>query len=124
MAIGSLGRDGIPLLADLLKHSKDPELQAAAAKGLGTVGGIAGDPRVVPPLLEMLDPPGGIAMNVQIEVVWALGKMPDKVSIEPLYALYRKVLKRYEPENKQLQELKEALNWSIKQTDVTHDVGG
>ncbi len=124
VAIGSLGRDGIPLLADLLKHSKDPELQAAAAKGLGTVGGIAGDPRVVPPLLEMLDPPGGIAMNVQIEVVWALGKMPDKVSIEPLYALHRKVLKRYEPENKQLRELKEALNWSIKQTDVTHDVGG
>ncbi len=119
VAIGSIGSEGIPLLIDMMKHSKDPELQAAAAKGLGRVGGLAGDPRVVPPLLEMLDPPGGIDRRVQIEVVWALGKMPDKGSIEPLNALFDKVLKEYNPEDKQLQELKEALNWSIKQVDVS-----
>ena len=66
----------------------------------------------------MLDPPGGIDMKVQIEVVWALGKMPDKASIEPLEALFSKVLKIRDPENRQLQDLKEALNWSIKQCDV------
>ena len=118
-AIGNLGSEGIPLLIDLLKNSKDPELQAAAAKGLGRVGGIAGDPRVVDPLLEMLDPPEGIDRRVQIEVVWALGKMPDKRSIDPLNNLFAKVLKEYNPEDKQLQELKEALNWSIKQCDVS-----
>ena len=118
VAIGSIGRDGIPLLAEILKHAKDPELQAAAAKGLGRVGGLAGDPRVVPPLLDMLDPPGGIAMEVQIEVVWALGKMPDRASLEPLHALFAKVLKIRDPENRQLQELKEALSWSIKQVDM------
>ena len=118
-AIGNLGSEGIPLLIDLLKNSKDPEVQAAAAKGLGRVGGIAGDPRIVPPLLEMLDPPGGIDRRVQIEVVWAIGKMPDKRSIEPLNNLFAKVLKEYNPEDKQLQELKEALNWSIKQCDVS-----
>ena len=119
VAIGNIGSEGIPLLIDLLKNAKDPELQAAAAKGLGRVGGLAGDPRIVPPLLEMLDPPGGIDMKVQTEVVWALGKMPDKAAIEPLNALFAKVLKLRDPENRQLQELKEALNWSIKQVDVS-----
>ncbi len=118
VAIGSIGRAGIPLLAEILKHSNDPELQAAAAKGLGRVGGLAGDPRVVPPLLDMLDPPGGIDMRVQIEVAWALGKMPDRASLEALHALFAKVLKIRDPENRQLQELKEALNWSIKQVDM------
>lgn len=115
VAIGNIGSDGIPLLIDLLKNSNDPELQAAAAKGLGRVGGMAGDTRVIPPLQDMLDPPGGIDMRVQIEVAWALGKIPDKGSIEPLETLFAKMLKIRDPDNKQLQELKEALNWSIKQ---------
>ncbi len=119
VAIGNIGSEGIPLLIELLNHAKDPELQAAAAKGLGQVGGLAGDPRIVPPLLAMLDPPGGIDMKVQTEVVWALGKMPDKASIAPLNALFSKVLKIRDPANRQLQELKEALNWSIKQVDTS-----
>jgi hypothetical protein len=31
VALGGMGKEGIPLLADILKHSKQPELQAAAA---------------------------------------------------------------------------------------------
>ncbi len=119
LAIGNIGSDGIPLLVDLLKNSDDPEIQAAAAKGLGQVGGLAGDPRIVDPLLDMLDPPGGIDMRVQTEVVWALGKMPDKRAIKPLNQLFAKVLKIRDPDNRQLQDLKEALNWSIKQVDVS-----
>lgn len=119
VAIGNLGSDSIPLLVDLLKNSEDPEVQAAAAKGLGRVGGLAGDPSIVDPLLEMLDPPGGVDIRVQTEVVWALGKMPDKRAIEPLNQLFAKVLKIRDPGNKELQDLKEALNWSIKQVDVS-----
>lgn len=119
VAIGSIGSEGIPLLVDLMKNSDDPEIQAAAAKGLGRVGGLAGDPRIVDPLLEMLDPPGGVDIRVQTEVVWALGKMPDKRAIEPLNELFAKVLKIRDPGNQQLQDLKEALNWSIKQVDVS-----
>lgn len=119
VAIGNIGSEGVPLLIDLLKNADDPEIQAAAAKGLGRVGGLAGDPRIVDPLLEMLDPPGGIDMRVQTEVVWALGKMPDKRAIEPLNKLFSKVLSIRDPSNQQLQELKEALNWSIKQVDVS-----
>ncbi len=119
LAIGNIGSDGIPLLVDLLKHADDPEVQAAAAKGLGRVGGLAGDPSIVDPLLEMLDPPGGVDIRVQTEVVWALGKMPDKRAIKPLNQLFAKVLKIRDPENKELEHLKEALNWSIKQVDVS-----
>lgn len=117
VALGDLGPDGIPILADILKNSKQPELQAAAAKGLGKIGGIAGDARVVDPLLSMLEAPG-IDMQVQTEIVWALGKIPDTRALPPLKALYKKVLHIRDPENKQLQKLKEALNWSTKQLNM------
>lgn len=117
VAIGSLGRDGIPMLTDIMLTSKNPDLQAAAAKGLGRVGGLSGDPRVIPPLLQMLERKD-LKRKVQIEVVWALGKIPDKHSIEPMRALFAEVLKIRDPEDRELQELKEALNWSIKQCDV------
>lgn len=117
VALGGLGREGIPLLVDVLKTSKQPELQAAAAKGLGRLGGLHGDNSVVEPLLSMLDAPG-IDIKVQTEIVWALGKIIDKRSLEPLRKLFKKVLMIRDPENKDLQALKEALNWSIKQQDL------
>lgn len=117
VALGNLGPEGIPLLVDILKSSNQPELQAAAAKGLGKIGGINGDGRVVDPLLSMLEAPG-IDVGVQTEIVWALGKVPDKRSLAPLKALFFKVLKIRDPDNKELQSLKEALNWSTKQLDL------
>ncbi len=40
-AMGNLGREGIPLLVDIMNTSPQLELQAAAAKGLGQLGGTA-----------------------------------------------------------------------------------
>jgi len=117
VALGDLGPEGIPILVDILKTSKQTDLQAAAAKGLGKIGGINGDGRVVDPLLSMLEAPG-IDIKVQTEIVWALGKVPDKRALAPLKALYKKVLHIRDPENRALQSLKEALNWSTKQLDV------
>ncbi len=117
VALGNLSREGIPLLVDILKTSKQPELQAAAAKGLGKIGGLHGDGSVVDPLLSMLDTPG-IDIKVQTEIVWALGKIIDKRSLPPLKALFKKVLMIRDPDNKELQALKEALNWSTKQLDM------
>ena len=37
-AMGNLGREGIPLLVDIMNTSPQLELQAAAAKGLGQLG--------------------------------------------------------------------------------------
>lgn len=116
VALGNIGRDGIPVLVEILKTSKQTDLQAAAAKGLGQVGGLHGDASVVPPLLEMLNAPG-IDMEVQTEIAWALGKIPDKRSIEPLYALDRK-LQAVRSEDPKFKKLKEAVFWAIKQCDT------
>ncbi len=116
IALGNLGREGIPVLIEILKSSKQTDLRAAAAKGLGAVGGLHGDASVVPPLLEMLDAPG-IEMEVQTEIAWSLGKIPDKRSIEPLYALDRK-LQSIRSEDPKFKKLKEAVFWAIKQCDT------
>lgn len=115
LAIGNIGKDGIPILIDIMKTAKQPDLQAAAAKGLGQVGALHGDPVIIPPLLEMLDAPG-IDITVQTEIAWALGKLPDKRSVEPLFALDRKLQKiRHDPPDPQIKKLKEAVFWAIKQ---------
>lgn len=115
VALGSMGKDGIPILVDILKHSKQPELQAAAAKGLGDLGNVHNDSSVVPPLLEMLDAPG-VDIAVQTEVAWALGRVPDRRSVKPLFDLDKKLQKiRKDPPDPQIKKLKEAVFWSIKQ---------
>jgi hypothetical protein len=115
VALGNVGKDSIPILIDMLRTSKQPDLQAAAAKGLGQVGSVHGDSRIIPPLLEMLDAPG-VDVQVQTEIAWALGKLPDKRSVEPLFALDRKLQKiRNDPPDPQIKKLKEAVFWAIKQ---------
>lgn len=115
VALSGMGKDGIPILVDILKHSKQPELQAAAAKGLGDLGNTHNDSTVVPPLLEMLDAPG-IDITVQTEIAWALGRVPDRRSVQPLFDLDKKLQKiRKDPPDPQIKKLKEAVFWSIKQ---------
>lgn len=115
VALGNMGKEGIPILVDILKHSKQPELQAAAAKGLGDLGNTHNDSSVVPPLLEMLDAPG-VDITVQTEVAWALGRVPDRRSVQPLFDLDKKLQKiRQDPVDPQMKKLKEAVFWAIKQ---------
>lgn len=115
LALGNMGKEGIPILVDILKHSKQPQLQAAAAKGLGDLGNTHNDSSVVPPLLEMLDAPG-VDITVQTEVAWALGRVPDRRSVQPLFDLDRKLQKiRKDPPDPEIKKLKEAVFWSIKQ---------
>jgi hypothetical protein len=116
-AMGNLGKEGIPLLVDIMNTSPQPELQAAAAKGLGQLGGLHGDASVVPPLLAKLENPK-TDWSVLTEVAWSLGKIPDKRSIQPLYDLDKKLQAMRDPENVQLKKLKEAVFWSIKQCDT------
>jgi hypothetical protein len=116
-AIGSLGKEGIPLLVEILNTSLDIEVQAAAAKGLGQLGGLHGDASVVPPLLAKLKDPK-TDWSVLTEVAWALGKIPDKRSIEPLTDLDKKLQALRDPENVSLKKLKEAVFWAIKQCDT------
>jgi HEAT repeat protein len=117
VAMGSLGKEGIPLLVDIMNTSPQLEMQAAAAKGLGQLGGLHGDASVVPPLLAKLKDPK-TDWAVLTEVAWSLGKIPDKRSIEPLQDLDRKLQALHDPENLSLKKLKEAVFWSIKQCDT------
>ena len=116
-AMGNLGKEGIPLLVDIMNTSPQLELQAAAAKGLGQLGGTHGDASVVPPLLAKLKDPK-TDWSVLTEVAWSLGKIPDKRSIQPLYDLDKKLQAMRDPENVPLKKLKEAVFWAIKQCDT------
>jgi hypothetical protein len=115
-AMGSLGKEGIPLLIDIMNTSPQPEMQAAAAKGLGQLGGLHGDASVVPPLLAKLKD-SKTDWSVLTEVAWSLGKIPDKRSIQPLHDLDNKLQALRDPENVTLNKLKEAVFWAIKQCD-------
>ena len=117
VAMGDLGKESIPLLIEIMNTAPQPETQAAAAKGLGQIGGIAGDASVVPPLLVKLQDPK-TDWIVLTEVAWALGKIPDKRSIQPLYDLDKKLQAIRDPDNAVLKKLKEAVFWSIKQCDT------
>jgi hypothetical protein len=117
VAMGNLGKEGIPLLIDMMHSSSQVEIQAAAAKALGQIGGIHGDPSVVLPLLGKLQDPK-TDWTVLTEVAWALGKIPDKRSIQPLYDLDRKLQAIRDPDNVTLKKLKEAVFWAIKQCDT------
>jgi HEAT repeats len=116
-AMGNLGKEGIPLLIEIMTTSPHHDVQAAAAKGLGQVGGINGDASVVLPLLTKLQDPK-TDWTVLTEVAWALGKIPDKRSIQPLYDLDRKLQAIRDPDNMTLKKLKEAVFWAIKQCDT------
>ncbi|MGH7230632.1 MAG: HEAT repeat domain-containing protein [Nitrospiraceae bacterium] len=120
VALGNIGqKDSITTLIDVLKTGK-PELQAAAAKGLGQVGALHGNFSIIPPLIEALKVEN---LAVKTEVVWALGKLPDKRTAEVLYALNRSLPNtRGGEEEAQEKKLREALNWSLKQID-TFDQG-
>lgn len=117
ISMGNLGKDGIPLLVDIMNSSPQLEIQAAAAKGLGQIGGINGDASVVPPLLAKLQD-AKTDWTVLTEVAWALGKVPDKRSIQPLYDLDKKLQAIRDPDNTTLKKLKEAVFWAIKQCDT------
>jgi len=116
-AIGNLGRDGIPLLVEMMNTSPQLEIQTAAAKALGQIGGLHGDASVVLPLLAKLQD-SKTDWTVLTEVAWALGKIPDKRSIQPLYDLDKKLQAIRDPDNVTLKKLKEAVFWSIKQCDT------
>ena len=116
-AMGNLGKEGIPLFVEIMNTSPDLEVQAAAAKGLGQLGGLHGDASVVPPLLAKLQDVK-TDWSVLTEVAWALGKIPDKRSIQPLQDLDKKLQAMRDPENVPLKKLKEAVFWALKQCDT------
>jgi hypothetical protein len=121
VALGGLGRESIPLLIDLFESSQLTSIQAAAAKGLGGVAALSGDYRVVPPLhqylhqtLENFKTVHDLNFSVLTEVVWALGKIPDKRTVQPMEELQSRIWLIYDT-SPEMSSLREAVNWSYKQ---------
>jgi hypothetical protein len=116
LALGNIGqKDTIPTLIQIMKNGR-PELRPSAAKALGVLGALHGDFTIVDPLLETLKTDDVV---LKTEVVWALGKLPDRRAYEPLLALQKSLYHvRENDADPKLVKLKEAVNWSIKQIDT------
>ena len=116
IALGAMGEPAIPTLLDLLS---DPsvDIQAAAAEALGEIGTHSGNIEILPPLLAKMEAPD-VHLRVQTEIVRAIGKTPDLRSLEPLeqFALKVWTARSNDP---LMQELREAVDWSMWQINPT-----
>ena len=116
VALGYMGEPAIPTLMELLS---DPsvEIQAAAAQALGEIGAHSGNIEILPPLLAKMEAPD-VHLRVQTEIVRAIGKTPDLRSLEPLeqFALKVWTARSNDP---LMQELREAVDWSLWQINPT-----
>jgi hypothetical protein len=116
VALGNIGhKESTVALIHVLKTGP-PELQAAAAKGLGQLGALHGDFSIIPPLLEALNSKD---IAVKTEAAWALGKLPDRRAYEPLDAIAKTLHHvRGADADPNERKLKEAVHWSMKQIDT------
>ena len=116
LALGFMGEPAIPTLMDLLS---DPsvDIQAAAAEALGEIGAHSGNVQILPPLLAKIQAPD-VHLRVQTEIVRAIGKTPDLRSLEPLEQLALKVWTA-RSNDPLMQELREAVDWSLWQINPT-----
>jgi HEAT repeats/Armadillo/beta-catenin-like repeat len=116
VALGNIGqKESVAALIDVLKTGR-PELQAAAAKGLGQLGALHGDFTIIPPLLDALNSKD---VPVKTEAAWALGKLPDRRAYDPLNAVAKTLTNVRGPDaDPNEKKLKEAVHWSMKQIDT------
>ena len=116
VALGFMGEPAIPTLMDLLS---DPsvDIQAAAAEALGEIGAHSGNIEILPHLLAKMEAPD-VHLRVQTEVVRAIGKTPDMRSLEPLEQFALKVWTA-RSDDPLMQELREAVDWSMWQINPT-----
>ena len=112
-AMGFMGTAATPFLLDLLKKSDSTEIKASAAQALGEIGAHSGDMTILPPLLAMMDSPT-IDLQVQTEIVKAVGKIPDHQSVNPLQQLGVKAWTS-RSRDPRMQDLREAIDWSLWQ---------
>lgn len=112
-AMGFMGKAATPFLLDLLKKSDSTEIKASAAQALGEIGAHSGDMTILPPLLAMMDSPT-IDLQVQTEIVKAVGKIPDHQSVNPLQQLGVKAWTS-RSNDPRMQDLREAIDWSLWQ---------
>jgi len=112
-AMGFMGTAASPFLLDLLQKSDSVQLKALAAQALGEIGAHSGDMTILPPLLAMVDSPT-IDLQVQTEIVKAVGKIPDRQSVDLLQKLGVKAWTS-RSNDPRMQDLRKAIDWSLWQ---------
>lgn len=110
-AMGYMGTAATSRLLQMLEDSDSAEIKALAAQALGEVGSHSGDMTILPPLLAMMESPT-IDLQVQIEIVKALGKIPDHQSEDPLRRLGVKTWTS-RSDDPRMQELRETIELSL-----------
>lgn len=128
IALAGIGSSATPILTDLFTKSKDSQIQAAAAKGLGLIGAHTGDPAITPPLLDYLnrnledmDESSDIDFPVLTEVVWSISKLRNDNSIVPIEQLNIKIW-LIRDNSKEMKELRDAANVATKMVDLDYQI--
>lgn len=112
-ALGCYALRGRPYLLKVLQKRADPQLQTAAAAGLGKIAAATGDSQPTPLFLELVTDPT-VDVQVKTALVWALGKAPD-FRAYPTLAELEQSLWLDHSNNPQLQRFREAVSWSIRE---------
>ncbi len=128
IALAGLGSSATPILTDIFVTTKKSKNQAAAAKGLGLVGALTGDPNITPPLLEYLnenlkdmDESSDIDFPVLTEVVWSIAKLRNEKSIEPIEQLNMRIWLIRDTSD-EMRKLREAANVATKMVDLDYQI--
>lgn len=112
-AIGFFGLRAQKHLLPLLQDRADPQLQAAAAKGLGRIAASTGNSEQTPLYMKMVAD-ATLDLRVRTQLAWALGKAPDMRAFPTLLEIETYVWN--DPSrDPDLQEFRKAVDWSIRE---------
>lgn len=128
IALAGIGNSSTPILTDIFVTTKNSQIQAAAAKGLGLIGALTGDPNITPPLLDYLnnnlkdmDESSDIDFPVLTEVVWAIAKLRNEQSIKPIEQLNIKIW-LIRDTSEAMRKLRDAANVATKMVDLDYQI--
>lgn len=112
-AIGFFGLRAQKHLLPLLQDRADPQLQAAAAKGLGRIAAATGNSQQTPLYMKMVADTT-LDLRVRTQLAWALGKAPDMRALPTLFEIEAHVWDDPSHDS-DLQEFRKAVDWSIRE---------
>lgn len=128
IALAGIGRSATPILTDIFVTSKNSQIQAAAAKGLGLIGVHTGDPAITPPLLDYLnknledmDESSDIDFPVLTAVVWSIAGLRNENSIIPIEQLNIKIW-LIRDTSEEMRKLRDAANVATKMVDLDYQI--
>ena len=120
-ALGQHGEQAEETLVTLLQTAQTQELKVSAVKGLGEIATHSAQTSVYTPLVTALQKPD-TEIPVKTEIVRALGKLADQRAVPILEELNTQAWT--DPSTSpEMQELREALSWSLWQLDPSPHSG-